>query len=140
MSAKPTLSIEHVHPILVNFTAGLVPASLASDLLGRWTGKRSLQHAGWWSVLYAAVITPLTAIAGLMWKRSAEEFAPREVLSLHQWLGIALVGALVMLAYWRDRIHRRGDMPDLLYLAAAFAVVAVLAVQGSIGGKLVFGP
>lgn len=140
MLAIPTLSVHHVHPILVNFTAGLVPASLASDFLGRWTGKRSLHHTGWWSILYATLITPLTAIAGFMWKQSIEEFVPKEVLSVHEWLGTALVGALILLAYWRGRIHRRDDVPDILYLAAAFVVVAALVVQGSIGGKLVFGP
>lgn len=140
MLAMSTLSMEHVHPILVNFTAGLVPASLASDLLGRWTGKRSLHHTGWWSILYATLITPLTAIAGLMWKHSVEEFVPREALSLHQWLGMVLVGALIVLAYWRGRIHRRRDVPNVLYFAAAFIVVAALAAQGHVGGKLVFGP
>jgi len=33
----PLLSPEHIHPILVNFTASLVPASVFSDVLGRVT-------------------------------------------------------------------------------------------------------
>ena len=140
MLAMPTIPMSHVHPILVNFTAGLVPVSLASDLLGRWTGRRSLLHTGWWSVLYATLITPLTVLAGLLWKHSVEEFVPRETMALHQWLGTVLVGALLMLAYWRGRIHRRGDAPDIWYLVAAFMVVAALVAQGSIGGRLAFGP
>lgn len=53
-----------LHPILVNFTAALVPASLLSDVLGRVLKRDTLLHAGWWMLLYAAAVTPLTALAG----------------------------------------------------------------------------
>lgn len=67
-----------------------------------------------------------------MRKFSVGQFVPREELSLHQWLGATLVGALILLAYWRSRIHRRRDVPDILYLAAAFAVVAGLLCKATL--------
>ena len=64
------VSAYKVHPILVNFTAALVPVSVGSDVLGWVFGKQSLRDTGWWTLCFAAVITPFTAIAGwLFWMK-----------------------------------------------------------------------
>ncbi|HUZ07075.1 MAG TPA: hypothetical protein VMV89_06255, partial [Candidatus Paceibacterota bacterium] len=36
-----------LHPILVNFTAALVPVSVASDFIGRFCKAESLRSTGW---------------------------------------------------------------------------------------------
>ena len=38
-----------LHPILVNFTAALVPVSVGSDVLGWVFRKQSLRDTGWWT-------------------------------------------------------------------------------------------
>ena len=50
-----------LHPILVNFTAALVPVSVGSDLLCRSFKREPLRQTGWWTLLYATAITPFTA-------------------------------------------------------------------------------
>jgi uncharacterized membrane protein len=128
-----------LHPILVNFTAALVPASLLSDVLGRLLRKPSFTSAGWWTLLYAAAVTPLTALAGWLWLRQMPgmDGAP---MSVHKWLGTALAVALIALVFWRWRIHRRpGAVPRWPYLACAAAVVIFLTVQGHLGGSMSFG-
>src|SRR3954463_10962659 len=132
----PLLSPEHLHPILVNFTAALVPTSFASDVAGRIFKKQSLHHAGWWTLLYATCITPLTGLAGLWWKRAVADAVPPQLLRTHQWLGISLAVALVVLCSWRWRIHRRDELPSLPYLALAAIAVAGLILQGELGGKM----
>src|SRR5947209_11960223 len=87
----------HIHPILVNFTAALVPASFLSDLAARVSVRRSLANSGWWMLLFAACITPFTGLAGLMWKKSVADMAPPELLRTHQWLGITLALLLIVL-------------------------------------------
>src|SRR5262245_26273528 len=82
-----------LHPILVNFTAALVPASLASDLLGRFLKRESFFAAGFWTLVYAAAVTPLTAIAGWLWLRGMGDMGHSE-MATHQWLGSAI--ALVL--------------------------------------------
>jgi uncharacterized membrane protein len=64
------IALPPLHPILVNFTAALVPASVMSDLLGRVLGRPTLSATGWWTMFYAAAITPFTALAGWWWLRS----------------------------------------------------------------------
>ena len=135
----PPFSWHHVHPILVNFTAALIPASVFSDALGRLLGRASLNHAAWWTLLYATAVTPATAVAGWFWKKSIEAALPPDVIAVHQWLGISLAGAFVVLAVWRGTIHRRGKSPGLAYLLLAALVSAALIYQGHLGGSMTFG-
>jgi uncharacterized membrane protein len=133
------VTADHIHPILVNFTAALVPASLVSDMLGRLTRKRSLTYAAWWMLLYAALITPLTAAAGLRWKRAVSDSVPPATLRTHQWLGLTLALIFLVLALWRRRIHVSGGMASPPYLVLLFVAVILLIYQGSLGGIMLFG-
>ncbi len=137
----PLLSLapDHIHPILVNFTAALVPASFASDVFGCTFRKHSLHVAAWWTLIYATALTPLTALAGLLWKKSVGSALPPETIMIHQWLGISLAIALIILAIWRWSIYARSEAPGVLYILLAFIVVLALVWQGTLGGEMVFG-
>jgi len=134
----PTHPFE-LHPILVNFTAALLPLALLSDLLGRFLKRPSLHHAAAWMVLYEALLTPLTAAAGWWWKTQSAGTLPAHVIAIHQWLGTSLALAFIVLAVWRWRIQKRGAVPDLAYLAFAVVTTLALIYQGSLGGLMVFG-
>ena len=128
-----------LHPILVNFTAALVPASLISDVLGRLSRKRSLFAAGWWMLLYAVIVTPFTALAGWLWLRQmgGMDMPP---MTIHKWLGSSLAFVFAGLLFWRWRIYRRADgTPGWPYLSCAALVVIALTLQGHLGGKMTFG-
>ena len=127
-----------LHPILVNFTAALIPASLLSDLLGRVTRKQSLVSAGWWMLLYAAIVTPFTALAGWLWLRQMPGMDVR-AMWVHQWLGTALAAVLVPLAFWRGRMHVRSRAVSVAYLVVASLLTTALVVQGHLGGSMSFG-
>ncbi|MGE0882463.1 MAG: DUF2231 domain-containing protein [Blastocatellales bacterium] len=133
------ISWHHLHPILVNFTAALVPASVGSDLLAKIARRQSLSHAAWWMLLYAAIVTPMTAMAGWFWKRRIEAGLAAETISQHQWIGISLAVGFIGLAIWRGAIHLRDEKPGLLYFLLAFAIVAALMYEGNLGGSMVFG-
>jgi plastocyanin/uncharacterized membrane protein len=130
---------QQIHPILVNFTAALLPLSLLSDILGRVFRRKSLHGAAWWLIVYEAGITPLTAAAGWWWKHSAGPTLPPNLITVHQWLGTAAAGLFLVLAVWRWSIHKREGAPNFAYLASAFVAVLALVYQGSLGGTMVFG-
>jgi len=136
---SPPRTPQEFHPILVNFTAALLPLAFLSDVLGRIFRRHSFHHAAWWMALYAAVITPLTAAAGWWWKLNGGSDLPAKLITVHQWLGTASVGLFVILAIWRWRIHKRDGAPSISYLTFAAIVVLALVYQGSLGGRMAFG-
>jgi uncharacterized membrane protein len=89
--------------------------------------------------VYAAAITPLTAISGLWWKSREAGMLPARTVAQHQWLGVALVVCFVLMAMWRYRIYRRNVPPSVVYLIAGIVLVAALVVQGALGGEMLLG-
>ena len=134
----PAFSAQDIHPILVNFTAALAPASIGSDVLGKVLRKQSITHAAWWMLMCAAAITPFTAAAGWVWKKSAGAMLPADIITVHQWLGTSLAILFLFLAGWRLAIHRKEQTPGISYFVLAFVVLAALMYQGSLGGRMVF--
>lgn len=136
---NPPSSPQEFHPILVNFTAALLPLAFLSDLLGLWSKRASLHNAAAWMVLYTAIITPLTAAAGWWWKSKSAGALPASVIAVHQWLGTSLAVIFILLAIWRWRPQNRNSAPSLVYLVITAVVVLALIYQGSLGGLMVFG-
>lgn len=140
---SPRFSFPHspqeLHPILVNFTAALLPLALLSDLMGRFFKRSSLHNAAAWMVLYTAIITPLTGAAGWWWKSQTAGSLPPAVITVHEWLGTSLAVIFILLAVWRWRIHKRDEVPSLGYLAVTAIIALALVYQGSLGGLMVFG-
>ena len=139
MLPVPTFSFSHLHPILVNFTAALFPASVGSDLLSKLSHRRSLAHAAWWMALFAAIVTPLTVVAGLYWRREVGQFLSPKLINTHQWLGISMSVLFILIAWWRGKLHGREENPGLVYFVAVSVVALALVYQGTLGGMMVFG-
>jgi uncharacterized membrane protein len=93
-------------------------------------------------LLYGAIATPLTALAGWLWAKEIERLsggARGSMLETHQWLGIGLMVGFILLAIWRWRIFAFARKPDTAYLVVAALVVAALMYQGYLGGKMTMG-
>src|SRR5262245_39222137 len=126
------ISWNHVHPVLVHFTTALLPVSFVSDVVGRYAKLESLAHAAWWMLLYGALATPLTALAGWMWSGGMGDAG--RLMSTHKWLGLSLVGAFTAMAIWRGRLFILSRAPGVIYYAVAALVIAALMYQGYLGG------
>lgn len=135
----PPFSWQNIHPILVNFTAALIPVSVMSDQLGRLLRRESLKHTAWWTLLFGAAVTPFTALTGWLWKRSIEAALSADLIAVHQWLGIWLACALPALVLWRWRSHSRGKSPGAAYFVTAVLTLLALMYQGHVGGSMAFG-
>jgi len=135
------LTWSHIHPVLVHFTTALLPVSLVSDVLGKFTHRSSLTPAAWWMLLYAALATPATAIAGWMWAGDLTGMADATTgaMATHQWLGTILTVCFLVLALWRGRAFRSREKPSPAYFAFAAVTVAALMYQGYLGGKMTLG-
>ena len=136
---NPPHSPQEFHPILVNFTAALLPLAFLSDLLGLWWKRASLHNAAAWMVLYEAIITPLTGAAGWWWKSQVGPALPPALITVHEWLGTSLAVIFILLAIWRWRIQKRDAVPGVSYMVVLAIVALALVYQGSLGGLMVFG-
>ena len=142
MFLSSLFSWDHLHPILVHFTTALLPVSFFSDIVGKFTDRYFLTPAAWWMLLYGAIATPLTALAGWMWATDIEKLTggkPGATLTTHEWLGISLMFGFLFLAIWRGRIFMLAKKPGIIYLAFAAIVVVVLMYQGYLGGEMTLG-
>ena len=130
-----------VHPIFVNFTAALVPASFFSDAMARLLRRKSLASAGWWMLLYATLATPITVITRWYWFKQmgqSDDPGTMATMAIHKWLGGGLAIAFLGLLYWRWRFFRSGNAPGWVYLACIGCTVAALVIQGHLGGAMSF--
>jgi uncharacterized membrane protein len=130
------VTITKLHPILVNFTAALVPVSLASDFASNLWKNESLRNTGWWTLVFATVVTPFTAIAGWLFWMPDDNGAPG--MAIHKWLGTALAILLFGLFAWRLQLKRKNEQVTVPYLLLGAIFVAALVYQGFLGGQQVF--
>lgn len=136
---KPSLAAP-LHPIFVHFTIGLVGSSLAFDVIGRLWHSISLADAGWWTLAASVPLTVGTVVTGLMSRRRAAVAEGRalQYLRTHAALGPLVFGCLILLAFWRASYFELGAHPSIAYLIVFALVVAIMTVQGYLGGELVY--
>lgn len=127
-----------MHPVMVHFTTALLPVSVTSDVIGKFTDRYSLTPAAWWMLLYGAIATPLTVLAGWIWASQIGGH-PGGTMAIHEWLGTSLLICFIVLAVWRGRIFMLNRKPGIKYLVFAGCTVAALMYQGYLGGKMTLG-
>lgn len=121
-----------LHPILVDFTAALIPTSLGTDIAARILKKDSLRATAWWTMFIGACITPFTVIAGwLFWMKDDVGVTG---MTIHKWLGTSLGVLVIGLVIWRWQAYKRNRWPSILYFCVGLLFVAALIVQGHLGG------
>lgn len=105
-----------LHPLLVNFTAALVPVpvSLMLDAAARFFKYESIRHTAWWTIFYATVVMPFTAITGWLFWMSDDNGVTG--MTIHKWLGTGLAVLLFGLFAWRLKLHRQHQWATISYL------------------------
>jgi uncharacterized membrane protein len=129
-----------LHPILVHFTIALTAIAFAFDLLAFLGGLNALRAIGWWTLAFAIVVTLGTLATGVRsrLRLHVEEGEMRSFLRTHMALGPILFGLLVAVGIWRGTLWQAGSGVTGWYLAAMAGVTLVMAVQGYLGGELVY--
>lgn len=129
-----------VHPAIVHFPVALLTLSVLADLFGYFYRSESLQDAGWWSLVAAAVGGALAIIAGLF-DMNREKFTKKAHRQVHKHMkiGFALFAAIAVLTVWRWVIFSdRSYELNWFYLIFGCLVMALAFFQGWLGGELVF--
>jgi len=136
-SLKKFVTDQKIHPILVNFTAALVPVSVLTDIVARLLKKESIRATAWWTLFIAGCVTPFTVLAGwLFWMDDDNGVTG---MTIHKWLGTAMAFILVGLLLWRWRAFKKDQWPSAAYLLVGVIIVGAMMYQGHLGGEQSFG-
>jgi uncharacterized membrane protein len=138
---RQTLSLAApLHAIFVHFSIALTSASVAFDVAAAFLGQRMLAEAGWWTLAASTAITVGTIATGISsrLRLPMEEGPARAYLRSHMALGPIVFGLLLAMTVWRAELWERGRMTPWAYIVAAVALLLALAVQGYLGGELVY--
>src|SRR6185437_265694 len=129
-----------IHPILVHFTIALTASAFGFDALAFLFRLAALKAIGWWLLAAAILLTLGTLITGVRsrLRLPVEEGEMRSFLRAHMAIGPIFFGLLVALGIWRCSLWQTGAGVTGWYLAALAAVILVMAVQGYLGGELVY--
>lgn len=129
-----------IHPILVHFTIALTATAFGFDVLAFRFRLEALRAMGWWLLATAILITLGTLITGVRsrLRLPVEEGEMRSFLRAHMAVGPIFFGLLVAIGIWRGRLWQAGAGVTGWYLAGMAGVILVMAVQGYLGGELVY--
>lgn len=135
--AKATLAGHPLHPQLVVLPLGLLPFSLAMDVLQRQTGKRSFGDAAYYSLLGGFFGGLLAGAAG-----AADYFTipspskTKETANLHAALNLGVLGLTAANLLLRKNTPKR--RPSALPLALSVIGNVGALVSSWYGGELVY--
>ena len=123
-----------LHPAIVHFPLALLVLAVAGDGIAFVGGIQSLATTARWALSAAAVGAALAVLAGLhdMHRATMSEEAHHRV-HRHMYVGLTLAGVIVGLTAWRWLAG-----VSALYLSAAVVSLGLAALQGWLGGELVF--
>ena len=129
-----------LHPILVHFTIALTVIAFGFDLFAFLFGIAAWRSIGWWNLAATVPVTLGTLATGVKSRLElpVEVGEARSFLRVHMALGPVLFGLLLMLTFWRARLWQAGSGVTWPYLIAMFLVLVIMAVQGYLGGELVY--
>jgi uncharacterized membrane protein len=118
----------------------LLPLAVLFDLLGTFLKRESLKAAGFWTLLAGVLGGGLAIVTGLLAEDATPHGAQAEaVMSTHETLAFIVVALFAILAVWR--LLRRGvwsEREQPIALTAGVIGIALVVVQASFGGRLVF--
>ncbi|RUM61602.1 MAG: hypothetical protein DSY66_01815 [Persephonella sp.] len=133
----------NLHPPIVHFAVALVIISVIFDVLGVVLKKDSLKNAGYWTLLVGA----LAVIGAFITGHQAEEMVEKFIegteaykrLEIYETIGtVVLVAVLIQIAF-RLFIAKKDDIRLTgIYLILGLIVISIVALQGRIGGKIVY--
>jgi uncharacterized membrane protein len=110
------------------------------DLLAALFGIRGWTNLGWWMIAAAIPVTVGALATGVKARLQLplEEGAARSFLRAHMALGPMVLGLLVLTGCWRGWLWQLGSGATPAYLVALGVVLLAIAVQGYLGGELVY--
>ncbi len=130
----------NLHPFLIHFPIALLTSSFVFDLAGILTNRKSLNDAGWWTMLFGMLGLTAAVVTGLLAEKSVVVSATaQEHFESHQQIAFVVAGIYATLFLWR--IANKGNLPAnwrWWFLGIALLGVAGIWICAWHGGEMVY--
>lgn len=124
------------HLILLHFPIALINMLVVSEILQALFRRPLFEFSSQFLVMAAAILSPLTAILGLIYSYSAFYDGLLETfLFWHMWLGILTAILAVIIAFIREK-----NGVSKLYYSVLLLLFLLVNITSFFGGGLTFGP
>lgn len=131
----------HLHPIMVHFPNGLLPASVVFLVVGAFLGLESFREAAFLNMVFVLATMPFVMVTGYLEWRRRYQGAKTFLFLLKISCSVVVFLCLLLLVVWRfidPTVTDPASANRLLYLGISLVMLAGTAIAGHIGGKLVF--
>lgn len=127
-----------MHTMVIHFPIALFIGAFGVELFGLWRRNRDYQHVAY----IMLVVGALGAIfaAGLGWFAGGFYLTDRNpILMTHRWLGTAIAGFGIALAYMTAGHRKAPERSRTVYWALLGLMTLAISVQGFLGGTFMHG-
>ena len=137
-SSELVLFFGRFHPLVLHLPIGFLVIAFVLEMLSRLEQFRSYRAAVSPVLLFGAVSAVVAAALGYMLAQGGGY--NKELLTLHQWLGIgAATAAVVTLVLHQQARRRKNAVLDKAYVSTLSVMVLILMGAGHFGGSLTHG-
>lgn len=124
------------HLIFLHFPITLINLLFVSEILLIWFKQPIFEFSSKFLVISAAILSPPTALLGLIYSYSASYRGLMETFLLwHMWLGISTAIMALAVSFIRESLGR-----GILYYVSLFLLFLLANIAGYFGGGMTFGP
>lgn len=124
------------HLIFLHFPIALINMLVVSELLWGWNRKPIFEFSSRFLLIASAIVTPFTALLGLIYSYFGSYEGLREVfLWWHMWCGIATAVLVLALPIIKDK-----SGPSTFYYGSLFILFLLVNGTSFFGGGMTHGP
>lgn len=136
MRSKASIKSHPLHPMLIAFPAGLLPAGFLFDLLAVFTGNDELWRVGYYLQIAGIIGGLLAAVPGIIdyFGTVPPKSSARKRGAMHGLINVTHL-ALFFTAW---QLKRQADYSETFVLGLETLAVSLLAWAGWLGGTLVY--
>lgn len=132
----------HMHPVSVHFPNGILPVVVVFLGLSMYFNIVSLETAAYYNLIFILATLPLVLLTGFIeWQRRYKGLRSG-IFIMKITCSFIILALLSILVFWRfidPQVAAEGSPSRFIYLGISVLVLAVAALAGYLGGKLLFG-
>ena len=136
------MAFTEIHPLVIHFPIALFSVGFLCDVLGFVSQNKSLEHAGWWNLVFGVFLSVFAIITGLIADSGSSPRLIDEPFPLHEnhaYLQILVVCVLLLLMVWRIKLRQSIPLDSkiaLIYLCVLGITVGILFYGSHLGAVL----